>query len=84
VEEFGSAPELLRSELPDMQAVWSSTSGCLDWSAWTFKSIAKANIHIPIVFMTAHCDIPMSITALKGWSIELPRVAKIYLGKTKV
>jgi len=30
VEVFGSAPELLRSELRMLQAVWSSTSGCLD------------------------------------------------------
>jgi FixJ family two-component response regulator len=32
--------------------------------------LAKANIHIPIIFMTGHGDIPMSVRALKGGAVD--------------
>jgi FixJ family two-component response regulator len=32
--------------------------------------LAKANIHIPIIFMTGHGDIPMSVRAMKGGAID--------------
>ena len=32
--------------------------------------LAAANIHIPIVFMTGHGDIPMSVKAMKGGAID--------------
>ena len=33
-------------------------------------SLAKANIHIPIVFMTGHGDIPMTVRAMKAGAVE--------------
>jgi FixJ family two-component response regulator len=32
--------------------------------------LAKANIHIPIVFMTGHGDIPMSVMAMKAGAVD--------------
>jgi FixJ family two-component response regulator len=38
------------------------------------SELAKANIDIPIVFMTGHGDIPMSVRAMKAGAIEfLPK-----------
>src|ERR1700692_3875253 len=31
--------------------------------------LAKANIHIPIIFMTGHGDIPMTVRAMKGGAV---------------
>ena len=36
--------------------------------------LAKAKIHIPIVFMTGHGDIPMTVRAMKAGAVEfLPK-----------
>ena len=32
--------------------------------------LAKAKIHIPIIFMTGHGDIPMSVKAMKAGAVE--------------
>ena len=32
--------------------------------------LTKANIHIPIIFMTGHGDIPMTVRAMKGGAID--------------
>jgi len=32
--------------------------------------LAKANIHMPIIFMTGHGDIPMSVRAMKAGAID--------------
>jgi FixJ family two-component response regulator len=40
-------------------------------SGLDFQSeLAKANIHIPIIFMTGHGDIPMSVLAMKAGAID--------------
>jgi DNA-binding response OmpR family regulator len=54
-----------------LQAVWFSTSGCPGLSGLDFQlELAKANIHIPIVFMTGHGDIPMSVMAMKAGAVD--------------
>jgi FixJ family two-component response regulator len=71
VEVFGSAAEMLRGELPDV-------AGCLvldirlpGLSGLDFQSeLARANIRIPIIFMTGHGDIPMSVMAMKGGAVD--------------
>jgi FixJ family two-component response regulator len=71
VEVFGSAPEMLHSKLPDV-------AGCLvldirlpGLSGLDFQTeLAKANIHIPIIFMTGHGDIPMTVRAMKGGAVD--------------
>ena len=32
--------------------------------------LARANIHIPIIFMTGHGDIPMTVRAMKAGAVE--------------
>jgi FixJ family two-component response regulator len=32
--------------------------------------LAKSNIHIPIIFMTGHGDIPMTVRAMKGGAVD--------------
>src|SRR6202022_3169748 len=34
------------------------------------NELAKANIHIPIIFMTGHGDIPMTVRAMKGGAVD--------------
>jgi FixJ family two-component response regulator len=34
------------------------------------RELAKANVHLPIIFITGHGDIPMSVQAMKGGAIE--------------
>jgi len=34
------------------------------------RELAEANIHIPIIFITAHGDIPMSVRAMKAGAVE--------------
>ena len=36
----------------------------------TALQLTKANIHIPIIFMTAHGDIPMSVRAMKSGAVD--------------
>jgi FixJ family two-component response regulator len=40
--------------------------GGLDFQA----ELAKAKIHIPIIFITGHGDIPMSVKAMKAGAVE--------------
>lgn len=34
------------------------------------RELSSANIHLPIVFVTGHGDIPMSVQAMKGGAVE--------------
>ena len=34
------------------------------------RELAKSSIHLPIVFITGHGDIPMTVQAMKGGAIE--------------
>jgi FixJ family two-component response regulator len=71
VEVFGSAPELLRSKLPDVASCLVLDIRLPGLSGLDFQlELAKANIHIPIVFMTGHGDIPMSVMAMKAGAVD--------------
>jgi FixJ family two-component response regulator len=71
VEVFGSAPEMLHSKLAD-------APGCLvldirlpGLSGLDFQTeLAKVHIHIPIIFITGHGDIPMTVKAMKGGAVD--------------
>jgi FixJ family two-component response regulator len=71
IEVFGSASDMLKSKLPDV-------AGCLvldvrlpGLSGLDFQTeLAKANIHIPIIFMSGHGDIPMTVRAMKGGAVD--------------
>jgi FixJ family two-component response regulator len=71
VEVFGSAPELLQSSLPDVASCLVLDVRLPGVSGLDFQTeLAKANIHIPIIFMTGHGDIPMSVRAMKAGAMD--------------
>jgi len=71
VETFASAPEFLQSRHSDVPSClvldirMPGLSG-LDLQ----REMAEANIHTPIIFITGHGDIPMSVQAMKGGALE--------------
>jgi len=68
---FSSAKEFLQSDRPDMPSCLildvrlPGISG-LDLQ----RELSAANVHIPIIFITAHGDIPMSVRAMKAGAVE--------------
>ena len=71
VEVFGSAPEMLRSKLPDVPSCLVLDIRLPGLSGLDFQTeLAKANIRIPIIFMTGHGDIPMTVRAMKGGAVD--------------
>ncbi len=71
VETFGSAADFLRSELPDVASCLVLDVRLPGVSGLDFQAeLAKANIHIPIIFMTGHGDIPMSVQAMKAGAVD--------------
>ena len=70
-EVFGSAAEFLQSKLPDAASCLILDVRLPGQSGLDFQAeLAKANIHIPIIFMTGHGDIPMTVRAMKGGAID--------------
>src|SRR5437660_3608284 len=68
---FGSGSELLRSKLPDVPSCLVLDIRLPGVSGLDFQAeLAKANIHIPIIFMTGHGDIPMSVQAMKAGAVD--------------
>jgi FixJ family two-component response regulator len=71
VRVFGSTKEFVQSERPD-------APGCLvldvrlpGRSGLDFqRELAESGIHLPIVFLTGHGDIPMSVRAIKAGAVE--------------
>jgi FixJ family two-component response regulator len=71
VEVFGSALEFLHSSLPNVASCLVSDIRLPGLSGLDFQTeLAKANIHIPIIFMTGHGDIPMTVKAMKAGAID--------------
>jgi len=71
VETFGSAADFLRSNLPDVASCLVLDVRLPGVSGLDFQAeLAKANIHIPIIFMTGHGDIPMSVQAMKAGAVD--------------
>ena len=75
VVTFASASEFLNHKLPPSPSCLVLDVRLPGLSGIDFQSeLAKANIDIPIVFMTGHGDIPMSVRAMKAGAIEfLPK-----------
>jgi FixJ family two-component response regulator len=71
VELFGSAPELLQTKLPDVASCLVLDIRLPKRSGLDFQAeLAKANIEIPIIFITGHGDIPMSVRAMKAGAVD--------------
>jgi RNA polymerase sigma factor (sigma-70 family) len=71
VMSFGSAQEFLQGSRPDapgcivLDVRLPGTSG-LEFQ----KVLIEADIHLPVIFITGHGDIPMSVMAMKSGAIE--------------
>src|SRR6202140_4702502 len=71
VELFGSAKEFLHSRRPDAPSCLVLDIRLPGMSGLDFqRELALANVHIPIVFITAHGDIPMTVRAMKAGAVE--------------
>jgi FixJ family two-component response regulator len=71
VETFDSAADLLRSKLPDVTSCLVLDVRLPGLSGLDFQAeLANANIRIPIIFMTGHGDIPMSVQAMKAGAVD--------------
>ena len=71
VEALGSAAELLERTLPDVPSCLVLDIRLPGMSGLDFQDLLeKAAIHIPIVFMTGHGDIPMSVKAMKAGAAD--------------
>jgi FixJ family two-component response regulator len=71
VETFGSASEMLQSKLPDVASCLVLDIRLPGMSGLDFQGeLAKANIHIPVIFMTGHGDVPMTVRAMKGGAVD--------------
>jgi FixJ family two-component response regulator len=71
VEVFGSASEFLQSKLQDVPGCLILDIRLPRLSGLDFQAeLVKAGIHIPIIFMTGHGDIPMSVRAMKAGAID--------------
>lgn len=71
VRAFPSVPEFLKSGRPDgptclvLDVRLPGRSG-LDFQ----RELAESNIHLPVIFITGHGDVPMSVQAMKRGALE--------------
>src|SRR6202045_919780 len=71
VKVFGSTSELMRSTLPSVPSCLVLDVRLPGVSGLDFQDeLEQAGVRIPIVFMTAHGDIPMALRAMKGGAVE--------------
>jgi FixJ family two-component response regulator len=71
VEAFGSPAEFLGKSVDDaancvVLDVWLPGMSGLDFQ----RELAAANIEIPIIFITGHGDIPMTVQAMKAGAVD--------------
>jgi FixJ family two-component response regulator len=71
VQVFGSAFELLQAALPDVASCLVLDIRLPGVSGLDFQNeLAKANVRVPIIFMTGHGDIQMTVKAMKAGAID--------------
>lgn len=71
VETFGSAREFLNGKRTEAPACLVLDVRLPDVSGLEFqRDLLAAGIHIPIIFITGHADVPMSVRAMKAGAVE--------------
>src|SRR5580704_10056037 len=71
IETFGSTREFLEARRPEAPACLVLDVRLPDVSGLEFqRDLAEANIRIPIIFITGHADVPMSVRAMKAGAVE--------------
>jgi FixJ family two-component response regulator len=68
---FASVSDFLKSDLPDGPACLVLDVRLPEQSGLDFqRELVGANTQLPIIFITGHGDIPMSVQAMKGGAID--------------
>jgi len=71
VSAFGSAAEMLDSELPDAPSCLVLDIRLPGISGLEFQSqLARSGLQLPIVFISGHGDIPMTVRAMKAGAVD--------------
>lgn len=71
VEAFGSAADLQQRHLTDVPGCLVLDVRLPGVSGLDFQNhLARLNVTLPIVFMTGHGDIPMSVRAMKAGAVD--------------
>ena len=71
VELFGSAAEFLQRKQPDSASCLVLDIRLPGVSGLDFQGqLLRANIRTPVIFMTGHGDIPMSVRAMKAGAVD--------------
>ena len=71
VESFGSTQEFLQSNRPDAPGCIVLDVRLPGPSGLEFqRTLSKSNIDLPVIFISGHADIPMSVRAMKSGAIE--------------
>jgi FixJ family two-component response regulator len=71
VETFGSAPEFFEKKLPDAAICLVVDVRLPGLSGLDFQEeLTKAKIDVPIIFITGHGDIAMTVKAMKAGAVE--------------
>jgi RNA polymerase sigma factor (sigma-70 family) len=71
VEMFGSATEFMNSTRPDVVSCLVLDIRLPGISGLDFqRQLAEAKARIPIIFISAHGDVPMTVRAMKAGAIE--------------
>jgi FixJ family two-component response regulator len=71
VEVFASAQQFLQSQRPDVPSCLVLDVRLPGLSGLDFQNeLTNADIRIPIVFITGHGDIPMSVRAMKAGAVD--------------
>src|SRR5258708_14692495 len=72
VVQFGCAQEFLRSERPDATSCLVLYVRLTRITGLHFQhQFAEAGIHIPVIVVTAHGDIPLTVPAMTVGTVEL-------------
>jgi FixJ family two-component response regulator len=70
-ETFGSTREFLVAKRPEAPACLVLDVRLPDASGLELqRDLAEANVHIPIIFITGHADVPMTVRAMKAGAVE--------------
>ncbi|HTI01740.1 MAG TPA: response regulator [Acidisoma sp.] len=71
VQSYGTAQEFLQTKLPDAPACIVLDVRMPGQSGLEFqRTLASANIRLPIIFLSGHADIEMSVRAMKSGAVE--------------
>jgi FixJ family two-component response regulator len=70
-ESHATAEEFLRSKRPDIPSCLVLDVSLPGMNGLDFQHmLAKAGVEIPIIFITGHGDIPMTVKAMKSGAVE--------------